>query len=171
MSKFFINVAFPSITAKGHIYNKFDMEISEEMYNKKDTLGVPIIYNYLYKYTKELSKDKIIITMSPDPAIVASTIAGSAEKYMNITPLNNCDVGKYADAVKYSSSLKILSNCCSYVMGEHFNASSSSSSSFVEEGSDGTLLSSKKRGKNTVIIITKKTRSVFFSIKTFFFST
>ena len=129
MSKFFINVAFPSITAKGHIYNKFDMEISEEMYNKKDTLGVPIIYNYLYKYTKELSKDKIIITMSPDPAIVASTIAGSAEKYMNITPLNNCDVGKYADAVKYSSSLKIiyitptshLSNDCKTITVENLS--------------------------------------------------
>jgi len=97
-----INVNFPQISAKKHIYNKFDYEVSDALYDNYDENGVPIVYNFLYKYIKNLPKTKIITTLSPDPAITSATVTANAEKYMTIDCSNNSNIPKY------SSNLKII---------------------------------------------------------------
>ena len=102
MSKtpFLININFAQITAKGNICNKFDYDVIESMYETYDEDNNPIVYNFLYKYLLQLSKDKISVVFSPDPAISASSIAANAEKYMYIQPNGN--------NAKYLSNLKII---------------------------------------------------------------
>jgi arginase family enzyme len=100
-SKFhIINVKFPQISAKNHIYNKFDYEVSDLLYDNYDDDSIPIIYNFLYKYITSLLKDKIIVTLSPDPSISGSTVSALAERYITIHNESN--------SPKYSSNLKIL---------------------------------------------------------------
>ena len=98
---FLINVEFGDMTAKGHIYNKFDYEAIGELYKKTDEDGIPIIYPFMYKYLKQLDKKKTIVTFSPDASISASTIAGMSEKYMYVSSNDNM-------TPKYKSKLKII---------------------------------------------------------------
>lgn len=98
--KFIIDVDSSQNTAKNHIINKIDYTVVNDMYDNYDENGIPIIYNFLYKYIKNLSKDKIGVTLSADPCVSASTIAGNAEKYMYSY--------ENESNVKYSSNLKIL---------------------------------------------------------------
>ena len=100
----FINIKLQQITAKNNIHSNFDYETSEDFYEKTDENGIPIIYNFLYKYILKLPKDKKIITMSPDPVISASTIVGLAEKYMYTDVQNNNNEQR----VVYKSNLKII---------------------------------------------------------------
>ena len=95
-----INVIFSGITAKDNILNNFDFTLVEDMYDSHDDDGVPIVYNFMYKYIKQIPKDKRIVTFSADPAISASTIAGNAERYITIQERNEHPV--------YSSNLKII---------------------------------------------------------------
>ena len=44
---FFINVEFPGITGKNIVYNKFDYEIIESMYETYSDEGFPIVYNFM----------------------------------------------------------------------------------------------------------------------------
>lgn len=97
---FTVNVNFAQITAKAHIYNTFDYEICEKLYEKNDEQNYPIVYNFLYKYLGILAKDKLPIIFSPDPAISASSIAANAEKYMSAQ--------MEKDVVNYTSNLKII---------------------------------------------------------------
>lgn len=103
MNNYLINVSFPTITAKGHILNKFDYEVIDDMYNKFDDNGYPIVYNFLYKYILQLEKNNIVVTFSPDPAVSSSTISGFAERpqYMYCIP-------KKDNTISYLSKLKIL---------------------------------------------------------------
>lgn len=96
---FFVNVEFPGITGKGHVYNKFDYEIVESMYSKYDDSGFPIVYNFLYKYYLGLPKSNTLITFSPDPSISASTVSGLAEKYM-YTHTDSTGVMKFLSTLK-----------------------------------------------------------------------
>ena len=97
---FFINVNLADITAKGNVYNSFDFEIVQEMYDTVDTNGVPIVYNFMYKYILQCDQNKLPVVFSPDPAISASTIAANAEKHM-YTKING-------DNPEYYSNLKII---------------------------------------------------------------
>lgn len=97
---YFINVNFLQTSAKKHIYNNFDYELTESLYDTYDDDGLPIIYNFLYKYIKTLPQNKTIITLSPDPIISASTISAIAEKYLTITDNKGL--------INYSSNLKII---------------------------------------------------------------
>ncbi len=97
-----INVNFPQITAKHHIYNKFDYELSDLLYDNCTENGIPVVYNFLYKYIKNLSKDKLVVTLSPDPAISASTTCAIAEKYMTI------ETDPTSKTPKYASNLKVI---------------------------------------------------------------
>lgn len=97
----FINVKLQQITAKKHIKDDFDYEISELFYEKTSEAGVPIVYNFLYKYIlQNVPKNNRVITMSPDPLISASTIVGLAEKYMYTEVENN--------NLTFKSNLKVV---------------------------------------------------------------
>lgn len=95
-----INVGFPNMDTKTHIYNKHNYNISSMLYENVDEHEVPLVYNFVYKYVKQLPKNKTVITMSPDPAISSATIASIAEKYMTIEEEGNI--------AKYNSNLKVL---------------------------------------------------------------
>ena len=97
---YFINVNFANITAKGNIYNTFDFDLVQDMYEKCDEDNVPIVYNFMYQYLTRLSPERIPITYSPDPAISVATAAALAEKFIQ-TDVEN-------DVVRYKSSLKII---------------------------------------------------------------
>jgi hypothetical protein len=96
---YFINLSCNDITAKNKIYSKFDYELDDSIYDKVDDFGLPSVYNSFYEYLKQIN-NKIIVTLSPDPAISGSTVAANAEKHMMI---NQYD--KYNEC---NSSLKIL---------------------------------------------------------------
>jgi hypothetical protein len=95
---YFINVECSNMTAKKHVYTKFDYEISEDMYDKMTDDDYPLVYNSIYSKILEIQKDKKIITFSPDPVISCATIASMSEKYM-YGELNSSNV---------KSSLKII---------------------------------------------------------------
>src|SRR3989339_2167701 len=103
MEHFIININFPSITAKGHILNKFDYETSNDLYNYHDEYGYPIIYNFLYKYVLQFHENKKLITFSPDPAISSATISGFSER-QNFMFFDS-DNG---ETLNYHSKLKII---------------------------------------------------------------
>lgn len=77
---FLINVLLKNITAKNHIMNKFDFEVTDQLYEQSDNKGTPIVYEFLYKYIKRLNKINPVITFSPDQAISASIISSLNEK-------------------------------------------------------------------------------------------
>lgn len=81
-NNYFINVNFNRMSGLNHIFNKFDYEVIEEMYKNCDEQGIPLTYDFMYKFISLLPKNKVVVTISPDPAITASTIAGMSEKYM-----------------------------------------------------------------------------------------
>jgi arginase family enzyme len=81
-STYFVNVNCNGITGKQHIYSKFDYEVIDDMYKTCDENENPVVYNLLYKLTLTVPKNKVVITLSPDPSISSATIAGLAEKYM-----------------------------------------------------------------------------------------
>lgn len=97
---FLINVTCNGITAKEHILEKFDHEIIDSMYKSSDDKGIPLVYNFLYRYVSALPANKKIITFSPDPVTSGSTISAMAEKYM----YSEID----GNSVKFLSKLKIL---------------------------------------------------------------
>lgn len=99
----FININKGENTAKGKLLNKFDYEISDQLYEKFDENDVPIIYDLLYKYVKQLPVDKKCITFSPDCAISSSTISAIGEKHLTITT-NISD----PSIAQYNSKLKVL---------------------------------------------------------------
>lgn len=99
-----INVSCNEITAKNHLWNKFDYEVIDAMYKSSDENKHPIVYNFLYKFVQNIQKDKVIVTFSPDPSISASTIAGMAEKYMYCEMTGK----KNEETLKYKSSLKVI---------------------------------------------------------------
>jgi arginase family enzyme len=101
----FINVKLQQITAKKHIKDEFDYEISDLFYEKTTEAGVPIVYNFLYRYIlQNIPKNNRVITMSPDPLISTSTIVGLAEKYM-YTEIDNFE-GK--ECLVFKSNLKVV---------------------------------------------------------------
>lgn len=105
ISNHFINVSLQQITAKKHIKDEFDYEISDMFYEKLSESGIPIVYNFLYKYIlQNVPKNNRVITMSPDPLISTSTMVGLAEKYMYK------EVEKYEgkDCLIFKSNLKIV---------------------------------------------------------------
>lgn len=79
---YFINVSCNEMSGKQHIYNKFDYEMIDEMYKTFNEHGHPVAYNLLYKLALSLPKNRVLVTISPDPSVSASTIAGLAEKHM-----------------------------------------------------------------------------------------
>ncbi len=99
---FIINVNFEGITAKNNIINKVDYDVTEKMYEVHSDDGFPLVYTFMYKYVKQVEKNKRIITFSPDPAMAAATIAGNAEKYVLL--------GQDADSKNpsYTSNMKII---------------------------------------------------------------
>lgn len=97
---FLINVELLDITGKGHIYNKFNYETEKTLYEQTNEDGIPIIYNFMYKYIKQLSLKQPIITFSPDKAISGSSIAGLGEKYMFRESIEN--------NIIFKSKLKII---------------------------------------------------------------
>lgn len=105
ISNHFINVKLQQITAKKHIKDDFDYEISDMFYEKLSEAGVPIVYNFLYKYIlQNVPKNNRVVTMSPDPLISTSTMVGLAEKYM-YTEIEKID-GK--DCLLFKSNLKVV---------------------------------------------------------------
>jgi len=105
ISNHFINVKLQQITAKQHIKDEFDYEISDMFYEKYSEAGVPLVYNFLYKYIlQNVPKNHRVITMSPDPLISTSTMVGLAEKYM-YTEVEQYE-GK--DCLIFKSNLKII---------------------------------------------------------------
>ena len=101
----FINVKLQQITAKNHIKNDFDYEISDMFYEKTTENGIPIVYNFLYRYIlQNVPKNNRVITMSPDPLISTSTMTSLAEKYI-YTELETID---NVERVVYKSNLKIV---------------------------------------------------------------
>lgn len=101
----FINVKLQEITAKKHIKDEFDYEISDMFYEKLSEVGIPIVYNFLYKYIlQNVPKNNRVVTFSPDPIVSTSTIVGLAEKYI-YTEVENYE-GK--DCLIYKSNLKIV---------------------------------------------------------------
>jgi arginase family enzyme len=100
----FINVKLQQITAKKHIKDEFDYEINDMFYEKFDENGVPIIYNFLYKYILNLPITNRPVTLSPDPLVSASTIVGLAEKYIYTDVAKNGN----QDCITYKSKLKIV---------------------------------------------------------------
>lgn len=105
ISNHFINVKLQQITAKKHIKDEFDYEISDMFYEKLSEVGIPIVYNFLYKYIlQNVPKNNRVITMSPDPLISASTMVGLAEKYMytEVEKING------NDCLIYKSNLKVV---------------------------------------------------------------
>jgi len=100
MKPFFINVLSEGITADKKIFNGFDFHTDQSLYEKKDTDGIPSIYNFMYEFVKGLPKDRLIVTFSPDPTISTGTICGLAEKYMYQVYEQNTMV--------YKSNLKVI---------------------------------------------------------------
>jgi arginase family enzyme len=78
---FLIDVQYNNNKIKDKLLSRVDYEVINEMYEKKDENKIPIVYNFMYKYIKSLSK-KNIVTYSSDPAISASTISGMNEKFI-----------------------------------------------------------------------------------------
>lgn len=95
---YIVNVSCNGITGKKHIYNKFDYEIIDELYNSHNENGYPIVYKFMYELALRIPKNKILVTFSPDPAISSATITGLAEKYM-------CG---QIDGSQYTSKLRII---------------------------------------------------------------
>jgi arginase family enzyme len=100
----FINVKLQQISAKKHIRDDFDYEINDIFYEKFDENGVPIVYNFLYRYILNLPETNRPVTLSPDPLVSASTIVGLAEKYIYTDVIKNGN----QDCVTYKSKLKIV---------------------------------------------------------------
>lgn len=98
-----ININLLGITAINHIYNKYDYEINDDLYKNTNDECIPIVYNFMYKYCKQLPQEKIIVTLSPDQAISGSTISALSEKYMYT--ISNYDE---KNIIKYMSNLKII---------------------------------------------------------------
>lgn len=99
-----IDVIFPNsstgnLSAKNHIVNKTNYETVADMYNSVDDNDIPIIYNFMYKYIKQLD-NKLPIVLSSDIAISSATIAGNAEKFIYTEQTK--------DHVNFLSKLKIV---------------------------------------------------------------
>lgn len=98
-----INVNLLGITAVNHIYSSYDYEIKSDLYNHNNDQSIPVVYNFMYKYCKQLPSEKIVVTLSPDPAISGSTVSALSERYM-YTVFNP----DKQNIPKYLSNLKII---------------------------------------------------------------
>lgn len=96
-----VDVPLKDTSSVAKILDKYNYQVNKELYEKLDSDGIPIVYNFLYKYAREI-KDKRVVTVSLDPAISASTISASCEKSMIIEP--DTKSGK----PRYISNTKIL---------------------------------------------------------------
>lgn len=100
MENFYINIPFCNSNAKNTIYNNFNYEIVEALYNSLDGSNIPIIYNFIYRYIKSLKKEIRPIVFSPDYSVSSATFTAIAEKYLIKTSEN--------DVPKFTSDLKII---------------------------------------------------------------
>lgn len=100
MQNFYINIPFNDSNAKYTIFNNFNYEIVESLYKSIDDGGIPVIYNFIYKYIKSLKNNVRPVCFSPDYSISSCTCTAMAEKYLEKTSEN--------DVVKYVSNLKII---------------------------------------------------------------
>lgn len=100
MNPYYVNIQVPieGTSAKNNIKNVFDFETLPDMYEKTNDENIPIIYNLLYKYYKGMNRT--MVTVSMDPSISSSTVAGVNERYS--FPVEN------NGTIQYKSSLKIL---------------------------------------------------------------
>lgn len=95
MKNHFVNLVNQDSDAKGIIYNQFDYNFDNELYDKLND-DIPIIYDEVYKYILSLSKDCRPIVFSPDYAISSATLTAISEKYM------------VNESTKYTSPVQII---------------------------------------------------------------